>query len=543
MRSLGSRGGWTFTTYQQLADRVRALSADFRRAGLQRNGAVMLSLPSGEDFTACFFAALHAGGTPCPVMPPRPFQQGQAYRTHLRGLVGVARPDLLVTDAALRDRIGPEPLAGAVGAVLVIDGGEAPPSQANPVAAAAALTGAPAEPADHALLQFTSGSSGRPKAVRVPRNALERNIAAIRGWLAMTDQSVTSTWLPVYHDMGLIGCLLTPVVNTSDVWVMRPEHFLRDPLAWLETFGRHGAGITAVPNFGLAHVVQRVAPEALAGLDLSRWAVAIVGAERIEPAVLDAFVDLLAPAGFRRSALCPAYGLAEACLAVTGLPMAAEPAQVRVATLGRVIGESLLVVEPGAGEATEYVGCGVPLGGGTVEVVGEDGTPLPEDTLGEILVRSDMVADGYLGAADDDDTFNVAGLRTGDAGFWHGGQLHVVGRLGDCLKRQAVTVFAEELEALLRDSLGERARTPVVLLGAHRGVDTAVVLLDPKAGDVRDEVVALLDRRLPGLTVAVVGARRSDVLLTSSGKPRRRAMWSAFVAGELGQQPAAPPPS
>jgi len=523
LRFLAPDRSWRFTPYADLARRVLGLSDHFRQLGLPPGSVAAVALPSSADFVASFFAALHAGATPCPVVPPLPFQQADAYRDHVLRLFATARPELLVTTTALQRQVGADVLARAANRVVLLDGDQD--------LAGVGLVPDARPPSRHALLQFTSGTTSSPKAVQVPWAALERNIGCIRAWLRMTPADVTATWLPMHHDMGLIGCVLTPVVNRSDVYVMRPDQFLRDPLSWLACFGQRGATLTAVPDFALSHVVRRVPGSALAGMDFRSWRVAIMGAERIAPGSLDAFTRLLGPHGFRRSCFCPAYGLAEACLAVTGVPVDAEPTVFRAAAGAQSIGSPVTEARDSRDPGTDYVGCGLPLADTTVQIVDEEQRPLPERALGEIVISSSMLADGYLGVASDD-AFGAQSLRTGDAGFVIDGQLYVAGRLGDSIKHRATAIFAEDLEAHLARRLDSPRARPVVLLGAYEGENLALVLLETQrvpAPDVFDALAA----RVPGLRVVLGLTRPGSILRTSSGKPRRRAMWEAFLGGEL----------
>jgi acyl-CoA synthetase (AMP-forming)/AMP-acid ligase II len=524
LRFLAPDGSWQFTSYQALARRVLGLSQHFQRLGLPQGSVVAIALPPSADFAACFFAALHAGATPCPVVPPLPFQRADAYRDHVLQLCATARPELLVTTTALQERVGATALLQAANRVVLLDG--------DHDLEGLALAASARPPSRHALLQFTSGTAGAPKAVQVPWAALERNIGCIRAWMRMTPGDATATWLPMHHDMGLIGCLLTPVINRSDVYAMRPDQFLRDPVSWLACFGRHGATLTAVPDFALSHVARRVPDSAVADMDFRSWRAVIVGAERIQPGSLDAFARLLGPRGLRRSCFCPAYGLAEACLAVTGLPVDAEPTVVRVAAGGQALGSPVVEVRDPDEPGTDYVGCGPPLGDTTVQIVDDEQRPLPERTLGEIVISSSMLADGYMGAADDD-AFRAQSLRTGDAGFVIDGQLHIVGRLGDSIKHRATAIFAEELEAHLAHKLSSVRAHPVVLLGSYEGENMALVLLEAQRAPSARDVFDALANRVPGLRVMLGLARQGTILRTSSGKPRRRAMWQAFLGGSL----------
>ncbi len=385
--------------------------------------------------------------------------------------------------------------------------------------------------ADLALIQFTSGSSGNAKGVRVTFEALEANCLAIRDWLRMTPEDPTATWLPVHHDMGLIGCLITPVMNGSDIWLMEPATFVQSPLRYLRCFGSLGARLTAMPNFGLAYITRRVSPERLDGLDFSQWRALIVGAERIDPAVLEGFAGLLGPHGLARKALLPAYGLAEATLAVTGLPLDEEPAALLVTPDSCQLGHEIDVTESPA--ARPLAGCGYPLNGMTIEIIGESGDILPAGRVGEIVARGPSIADGYLpGETSSGSTFGDQRLNTGDAGFLHDGQLYVLGRLGDSVKLRGRSVFAEDLEARIV-SKGVPAHRVVVLLGVHRGEPTAVALIERCEAAWLPQVAAVLRGMSEGSRTLVIDAPRTTIERTSSGKPRRRVLWQRFTTGTL----------
>nr|WP_230416354.1 AMP-binding protein [Micromonospora tarapacensis] len=275
-------------------------------------------MPAGPEFVGALFGTLLAGATASPLAPPATFGDPDRYAEHLAAALAVMRPRLVVVDTGSASALAG---AAAHAGVPTVDVAELPGGHATAAGTGGPRGGAAATPARPALLQFTSGTTGTVRGVRVPVPALEANVAAIRDWLEMTPDDPTASWLPVHHDMGLVGCLLAPIVTGADLWLLTPAEFVRRPTRFLECFGRHGARLTAMPGFGLAHVVRRVRAEQLAGLDFGRWRAVIVGAERIQPATLDDFAGLLAPYGLRREALLPAYGLAEATLAVSGLPL------------------------------------------------------------------------------------------------------------------------------------------------------------------------------------------------------------------------------
>jgi acyl-CoA synthetase (AMP-forming)/AMP-acid ligase II len=383
--------------------------------------------------------------------------------------------------------------------------------------------------ADRALLQFTSGSSGRPRGVVVPYGALESNVAAIQRWLRMTPDDLTASWLPTHHDMGLVGCLLTPVAAQSRLWLSRPEEFIRRPVEFLRCFGEHGAALTAMPCFALAYIVRRVPPAALEGMDFSAWRAVIVGAERIGSAVLEDFSDLLAPRGFAHTALKTAYGLAEATLAVSALPLD-EPwttVVIRSQAFGRA------VEFDGVGGGDVVTGCGPPLPGLTVRVIDGDGSELADGHVGEITVAGPSVTPGCVGGCGASPTRTAGSrLRTGDAGFMWEGQLYVLGRLGDSVKVLGRTLFAEDLE-LLAQRGGIPAERAAAVLGCRAGTPTAVVAFENVAADEAATALSVIRRRAAGVHVIGLAVPRGTIPRTSSGKPRRHRLWNAFCDGSL----------
>ncbi|MEV5693440.1 AMP-binding protein [Micromonospora globbae] len=519
---------WTFLSYAELADRTRTILAGLRAVGVVPGDVVSIVEPAGPDFVATLFAAMAAGAAPSPIAPPLAFQDREVYGDHVRGLLRAAAPRVVVCAAALTAAI--EPLATAAGVRPVLRADEL-------VEAGGGARAADVTPGPLALLQFTSGSSGRARGVRVPHTALAANVAAIRQWLAMTPDDPTASWLPVHHDMGLIGCLVTPVVNTSDLWLMPPEEFVRNPGRYLRCFGERGARLTSMPNFGLEYIARRVRPEALAGLDFSAWRAVIVGAERIDVEALRRFSALLAPHGFDPRALLPAYGLAEATLAVTGLPLdelyrSVDLRPDRLRPGARAVADD---DEPAAGaDAYPVVGCGRPLAGVRVRIVDESGEPVPDGVVGEIEVRGPSVAQGYVNEADSASQTALGGgvLRTADAGFLHEGQLHVLGRLGDSMKVRGRAVFAEDLEWALGRP-GVPAQRMAALLGHRAGTATVVAVFEQARPEWLAQAERELRRRAEGAQVVIVDAPRGTIPRTSSGKPKRRQLWQAFVDDRL----------
>lgn len=535
LRILGADRNWHFHSYASLAANTRAIAGRLEAHGVRPGDVVTLVLGTGVAFAASFFAVLAVGGVASPVAPPLVFQDRHSYSRHLARVLTIAGPRTVVTSPDLLPRLDPAEIDAIVPATTIVTDDDVRADARGATSTTAELHG----PTGQAIVQFTSGSSGAPKGVAISTAALAANVVAIRRWLQMGPDDPTATWLPVHHDMGLIGCMVTPVVNGSDLWIMQPEEFVRSPARWLSCFGQHGARLTALPNFGLEHVVRRVRPEALDGFDFSGWRVAILGAERIQLDAMQAFHERLSPHGFRWETFLPAYGLAEATLAVTGVPPGRGARSVLVNRSRLRIGDrvELLAAPEAAADASalSLVGCGAPLEDAPVRIVDLDGVEVSENTLGEIVVSSPSLADGYrdehgTGASN---AFVAGALRTGDAGFVRDDDLFVIGRLGDSIKVRGRTLFAEDLEDLAVRSGGLKSGRIVVLLGSLDGEDTVVVVVEGLSEESVDAVLAALETRTEDRPVIVAVGPRGCVLRTSSGKPRRRVMWDAFAGGTL----------
>ena len=524
-------GGWTFWDYPRIARLAASAARQIEELRSRPAGPVSIVTRTGPEFIAAFVGTLLAGHVPSPLALPVFARDRQRYVDHAASIMRAADPALVVVDEGVQDVLADAATAADLGHsphTLALDEDDDTSRRT---------------PAELALLQFTSGSSGRPRGVRVTWENLESNIAMIRGWLEMGPNEQTATWLPLYHDMGLIGCFLTPMVNQSDVWIMRPDQFIADPLRWIDCFGSRGVEIGVGPNFAFAYAAKRLSDEALEGMDFSAWRIAIVGAERLDPAVLGGFAKRLQRHGFRGAgAFLPAYGLAEATLATTGVPHAAMPRAVRPDWDRARFGAELPIAEEaplsetdriGAGDGW-VVGCGGAHPGVAVEIVDEDGAALPDGYLGEIAVEGLTIADGYEGGGQGSTRFEGRRLRTGDAGFTSGGELFVMGRLGDSVKVRGRTVFVEDVEARLATVDGIQKGKCVVLAGTDATRETLVALVEAPPGEWSEGAATILLNEVGrDAVVKVLAGGPGTIERTSSGKPRRRVMWTDLVAGRL----------
>lgn len=505
--------GWDFWSYRDLGELVLKTAAALRANGVGQGDVVGLVLRSSPGFVAGFFGALAAGATPCSIAPPFAFQRADEYEKHAGQLFETARPRYIICDDESLERIR-KVTAGL---------GLTEPGVFDELVAGVEPLERPMPLPEIALLQFTSGSSGFSRGVQISADALRTNLTGMRRWIDWSPEYPGISWLPVHHDMGLVGYLLNVVVTGCDGWMMQPDDFIRSPLRYLRCVSEHGAAMTGMPNFGLAYILRRVKPAQLEGLRFDSMRAVIIGAERVDPQVLEEFHALLGPHGLDRGALLPAYGGAEATLAVTGLPL----------------GEGWSTQEPDAGDAaslagTAVVGCGRPLEGRTVTIVSEDGEVLPEGQVGEIIVTGVSIASGYVGDAGSASGTSLGdtGLTTGDAGFLRDGQLFVIGRLGDGLKVSGKMVFAESLETLLHQR-GIPERRVAVLLGVRDGVPTGVAVFGGAQPGWRDLAHEVLAEWLGDAELLAVDVARGGIAVTSSGKPRRRVIWKALCAGEF----------
>lgn len=498
---------WEVRAYEEIARLALQMTDGLLHFGSRRNDVIVIVSPPGPQFVIALFGIMLAGATPSVVAPPRAFQNQVDYDSHFLRIVETAAPRMILASAELAPSLAA--VSGQKFQIRTFD---------EVLAAGASVNAAPrAARADLALLQFTAGSSGQVRGVRVPYSALEANVSAIRRWLEWSHEDAAAFWIPQYHDMGLIGGIFAPLVSQCDLWLLTPEQFVRRPLEYLRCFGERGARLTALPSFGLDYMVRRVRSKDLSGMDFSAVKGFIVGAELINPSTLTRFYELLEPFGLPRSALLPAYGLAEATLAVSGV------------SLGRI----WTALSP-AGGGPPVVSCGSPLSDVEVTILDEQSQPVSEGHVGEIVIRGVSVASGYHTSQSSDSltTFEETVLRSGDAGFLSNGQLFPIGRLGDSIKIRGRALFAELLEGEL-NKLGYLREHNAVLLGMRGGRSTVLWVAERIGSPDPDEALKMLSRLAEGADVSLVQAGRGAIPRTSSGKPRRRLLWHAFINGQL----------
>jgi acyl-CoA synthetase (AMP-forming)/AMP-acid ligase II len=506
---------WRHVPYERLAARTAAMAGLLHERGLAGERVAALT-SSTEDFLVQFFALLAAGSTCVPIAPPEPEEDVAEYRTRTSAMLADSSPvAVLGDDGASDDFLGWPALSLAV---------PEEPQHVPP------LRLEPPDPVTPALIQFSSGTTGTRKAVRISRPALDANFSAISRWLSSTPAERMASWLPLHHDMGLLGSART-IAGQEHLMLMSSRQFVERPDVWLRCFGQQGASLAVAPAFGYVHAARKVDPSTLAGCDFSGWRIAILGAEPIRADDLETFVTAFGGLGFRRRAFCPAYGLAEATLAVTGTPPDEEPAVLEHGPGSERPGAA--GVRHPAAPGDRVVSSGRPLHGVRVSMRDAVGTEMGEGELGEIWVGGTSLADGYEPAGGDD--FAGGWFRTGDAGVLQDGNLFVFGRLSDSFQVRGELVLAEQAENAIRRSVPS-ARSLVVLPSRSEGAGFTVVVESGRHWPPEDraEARATIARLFGGTEVDLLVVGRGGVPRTSSGKPMRRLTWQRYLAGRSG---------
>ncbi|MEU2154419.1 fatty acyl-AMP ligase [Streptomyces sp. NPDC019396] len=514
-------------TYGELSAQARALGARLG-AHASPGDRVLIPQSSRRLFAASFLACLHAGLVAVPVPPPG--SRGH----HDERIAGVVK-DAAVSCVLTESRHAPEVsqlLArtgfGAVTCLLADTPANAPagaPAPATATPPGPALP--PPGPDEIAYLQYTSGSTREPRGVMVTQGNLVANMEAIHHALGTDPGSRFGGWLPLHHDMGLVGQLLHPLWLGATTVMLSPQAFVKKPFHWLDTVSRYGLTISGAPDFAYELCLRRINDTQLATLDLTRWRHAVNGGEPVYPGTLEAFAERFAPAGLGPGALTPAYGLAEATLMVSG---GGAPA-------------------PGAGAPSArnpFAPCGAPA---SAEVRIVDPTArkeLPDGRIGEIWVRGDSIAPGYWGRPGETaEVFDarLAGsggyLRTGDLGMMEAGILHVTGRIKDMIVVAGRNLYPQDLERTVQQVSGlfgpatafavPGARERVVVVQELRARSQYDIDLDSLAAAVEARIGEEHEVRTGGLLFV----RPGTVRRTTSGKVERAAMRRMFLRGEL----------
>jgi len=537
-------------TYQELDRRARRIAAELQQTGSDGDRAILL-YPPGLHFIAAFFGCLYAGRIAVPISPPNPSRLAREL-PRFRAILESADPRTLLTSSSIVpivEGLRAADLAIAKIQILTSD-------LLTEVGQAWRDPGA--GPDTLAFLQYTSGSTALPKGVMVSHGNLLHNMAGIAGVFCSTDETPMVSWLPVFHDMGLIGCVLHPMLHGSSNVLMAPAAFLQRPLRWLQAISRFRAHTSGAPNFAYDLCVRRITPEQRATLDLRSWRVAFNGAEPVRAHTMAAFTRAFEPCGFRPETMAPVYGLAESTLLATANARGTPPMIAPFDSGDLEHGKARPVSEAGA-SARELAGCGRASDGHRLVIADpERCTALPDGEIGEIWLAGPSVARGYWKLPTETaatfharlaDSGEGPFLRTGDLGFLWNGQLFIAGRRKDLIIVDGRNHYPQDLELTVEQShaafrAGCSAAFSIDVDGAERVVvvaeadphwnlsSDAPVNADPKAAlfrAARRAVAVDHDVDLHQLCLVRLGS----IPKTTSGKIRRQACRTGFLAGTL----------
>jgi acyl carrier protein len=534
-------GSEQVVTYGRLLAESAAVAGGLRARGVRRGDTVALMLPTGLDFLRAFQGILIAGAVPVPIYPPLRLDRLEEYAARQGAILANAEARLLITVERARAiaallRPGVPSLKHVVTAGDLAEAGAPPP----------AVEGQGSDPA---FIQYTSGSTGAPKGVLLTHDNLLANIRAITAGLRAEPTDVGVSWLPLYHDMGLIGSWLFCLVNGLPLDLQSPLAFLSRPERWLWAIHRRRATLSPAPNFAYELCVRRIDDKAIEGLDLSSWRCALNGAEPVSPETLERFVRRFGRYGFRREALMPVYGLAESSVALAMPPPGRGPRVVRVerepfARDGRAVAST-------SASALAFVSVGAALPEHEVRVVDDGGADRGEGQVGRLVFRGPSSMAGYhrQPAATAAITLPGRWLDSGDLAFSLDGELFIAGRSKDIVIKAGRNLVPQEIEEVAAGVEGVR-RGCVVAIGVTSpglGTESLVVVAETRARETaaRDRIAAAITERV----AAAIGVPPDQVALvppgavpkTSSGKIRRVETRELYVSGALGHRPRARP--
>ncbi len=515
--------------YGALRDQARALATRMLAAGLNPGDRVMLAAESDGDFLRAFFACQYARLVPAPAPLPAPLGGKVAYVEHIRRMLIASDARAAFAPAALGEWFA----EAAAGLPLAVSGTIADlprtASQDLPTPDGDGLC----------YLQFSSGSTRFPMGVAVTQAALMANIFAIAGpGLGVRGDDRTVSWLPLYHDMGLVGMLLCSVGFQVSVDLLPTGAFVRRPNLWLDMISRRGGSISYAPTFGFDLATRRAG---VAGdLDLSTWRVAGLGGDMIRAEPLKAFAAAFAPAGFDPCAFTASYGMAEATLALSLTPVG-QGLRTDVADMDKLESAGRAAAPgPGCARQREFALCGAPLAGHAIEVRDVRGQPLPERHVGRVFAKGPSLMKAYFGAPEEtSEVLSADGwLDTGDLGYLLDGQIVITGRAKDLIIINGRNVWPQDLEwTAERELPGLRAGDVAVFsVQSEADIERVVALVQCRLGDpaARDilagEVKSLLLAR-HGLEVHVVLTPPHSLPQTSSGKLSRSRARTLYLAG------------
>jgi len=517
--------------FRELREDALTMAARLVAAGAKPGDRVALVAETGPDFAALFCGAVYAGAWPVPLPLPTSFGGKDNYIDQLAIQLSSCDPMMLLYPEEIAEMAGQAARRqGCEGITFEDFGARAAPEADLPHV----------KPDDICYLQYSSGSTRFPHGVAVTHEALLSNLKAHGHGMDLQPSDRCVSWLPWYHDMGLVGCLLSPIANQVSTDYLRTEHFARRPLAWLDMISRNpGTTLSYSPTFGYDICARRISSQSNVAerFDLSRWRVAGNGADMIRPDVMQGFVNAFADAGFKAAAFLPSYGLAEATLAVTLMPPG-EGIRVELVEEERLSGTPRDLTRPARYRA--IVNCGKPVLGMEVEIRGENGPAKPDHQIGKVWTRGPSIMHSYFRDPEATDACMVDGwLDTGDMGYMADGYLFIVGRAKDMIIINGKNHWPQDIEWAVEQLPGfNHGDIAAFAVETENGEEAPAVLVHCRVSEpeerarlheqIRDKV-----RSITGMNCVVELVPPRSLPRTSSGKLSRAKAKKLYLAGEI----------
>lgn len=530
-------GGEEEITYHGLWERAQSIASGLQNLGLEAGEPVVLMLQTGGDYFGCFFGVLLSGGVPVPIYPPARPSQIEDHIRRQQGILKNCRASTLIT----------MPEATHIARLLK--------SQADTlrhVVTAAQLEGEttaterPARgPDDTAFLQYTSGSTGNPKGVVLTHANLLANIRTMGSHIRASPDDVFVSWLPLYHDMGLIGAWLGSLYYAATFVVMSPLAFIARPQRWLQALHRHRGTLSASPNFGYELCVRRIDEAELKDLDLSAWRIAFNGAEPISPETLQRFYDRFSHYGLRREAITPVYGLAESSVGLSFPPLGRGPVIDRVQRPPFMEQRHAVPARQDDPSALSFVGCGRVIAGHEIRIVDATNRELPERHEGRLQFRGPSTTSGYYRNPEATRRlFHGDWLESGDLAYIADGELFLTGRSKDIIIRAGRNLYPHELEEAAGNIAGVRPGRVAAFASKDpdSGTERLIVVAETRERNegehrrLREEINAAISDLTGDPPDDIVLAPPGTVLKTPSGKIRRAACRDLYETGLIGRR-------
>ncbi len=525
-------------TYPQIFEEAKKIALSLQEKGIKKGDRVIIILPTHLDFYRAFFGSLLVGAIPCALYPPLRLGKINEWKYQTQEACKKIKASVVITNSQIYPLLG-QPVSQAK-----------PPKGCYTMSALmhprqSKLKQVKVNPKDITLIQFSSGSTGESKAVSLTHQNILSNAYAFLDQLPPTHTKHSCvSWLPLYHDMGLIGCLISPMIAPGDVTLIPPEIFIGRPLSWLEALTQTKATVSVAPNFAYGLCTQKIKTSDLAGLDLSNWQVALCGAEPVQSNTLKKFAKKFLTCGLNPNVLTPVYGLAEASLALTFSDIQSPPCWTHFNQ--QAIEEQGLAIPDSQG--IPLASLGKPVKGVKIEIRDADRKRLSQKQIGHVWAKGPNIMAGYWGdPKNSKKTLEASWLDTGDRGFLYQGNLYLCGRVKDLVIIRGRNYDPASLEATLDEIPQVRTGCSVALSHAEITSDTEqlILLVEHRLKGSKEEKIALA-KKIQKKILENFGLTCKEILVlepgtlprTSSGKLRRFQAKQLWLKGELKAPPS-----